>query len=136
MLFNYESREHKVRLRYFITTSFILAYIFGSTVVALQFYKGYYWTATAVIFVMLLCLPVALGSVCGLRRESLLVEMPLEILLFIHAFAIGFSFGTAALFHVWEQVTLWDGAVLKGVEVWNTHSVVREWYGVATSVGV
>jgi hypothetical protein len=24
-------------------------------------------------------------------------------------------------------------AVLKGVEVWNTHSVVREWYGVATS---
>jgi hypothetical protein len=108
VLFNCESREYRVRLRYFISTGFILAYILGSIVVALQLNKGYHWTATAVIFVMLLCLPVAWASLCGLRRESLLVEMPVGVLLFFHALAMCFAFGTAVLFHVWDQVTLWD----------------------------
>ena len=66
-----------------------------------------------------------------LSRQQTLENVDVEVLWSIHSMAWCFVFSAAMLVQVWDQVTLWDGAVLDGVEIWDTYPVVKEWYAAA-----
>ena len=131
VLFINEARQHKIKLRYYIATNTILAYTFQTIALMLKLYKGYYGAAKTLLYFMVACSPAAWFSLYRLRRESSLVELSVERLLFIHVSAMCFAFGAAYQVLIWDNVTLWDGAVLQGVEVWDPYPVVRELYGAA-----
>lgn len=120
-LFIFKSETEKVRLRYFIRTNTILALTFGSILVALQLYKGHYRSAGTVMSTMLFCSPAAWYSLCMLGRQQTLENVDVEALWSIHGMAWCFVFGAAMLVQLWDQVTLWDGAVLNGAETWDTY---------------
>lgn len=122
-------RECKALFRYYIVTNLIAAAAFSFPTLALQLYKGYHDFAFNTIKVL-----AGIGLSSGwcwlkLRKEERLVEnhiLFLAAVFFISAVGVVFS---AFELRKWDQVTLWDGVVLEGVNVWNTYPVVREQYG-------
>ena len=69
-----------------------------------------------------------------LRTEWALENVRIGLLLFVPFLMVYDSRSAALAVQTWDQITLWDGAVLKGVEAWDTYEVMREWYGAATPV--
>jgi hypothetical protein len=134
LLYIEKSRSERDFLRYHIATNVVLAYTFGSILAAIWFCKGHYWFATGLITFMLCCLGPAWWLLCWLGSEWVLVDVPITSLLSTLGIAAYFAWVAGVHVQTWDQVTLWDGAVLKGVEVWDTYEVVREWYGAATPV--
>ena len=131
LLFIYGSRSYKNCLRHLIVTSAILTTAFVSISLALQLYKGHIWPAGDSIVKMVVCLPPARVLLCRLSEQRFMALVPIGFLWSMLGFTACLACFAAAQLQVWDQVTLWDGVVLKGVEAWDTHSVVREWYAVA-----
>lgn len=130
-LFIYASRTYKNCLRHLIVTNAILAFTFASISLALQLYKGHVWDAGDSIVKMVFCLPSTRVLLYKLDKKRFMALVPIEYLWFFLGIAAFLAWLAAAQLQVWDQVTLWDGVVLKGVEVWDTHEVVREWYAAA-----
>lgn len=131
MLFIYKSRRRRAVLRYLIVTSVTLSLAFRSIVLALQLYKGYYYAAAQLVFLTLFFVPVAWFSLFRLDREWILAKYHIAVLWVMLGLTVYNVWSTAVAVQTWDQVTLWDGAVLEGVEVWDTHEVVRTWYAAA-----
>jgi hypothetical protein len=55
-----------------------------------------------------------------LPEKKYLATMNLSVLWFLLAYAVFMFRNSAARLHTWDQVTFWDGVVLKGVQVWDT----------------
>jgi hypothetical protein len=133
-LFRFKSGSYRSCLRYIITTNFILRLTFRSIVLALQLYKGYYCAAAKMVFFTVLCAPLTLGFVGVVSEDGHLADHHIAFFWFMLGLTTYNVWSAALAMQTWDQVTLWDGAVLKGVEVWDTHSVVRDWYAAATAV--
>lgn len=117
LLFIYGSRSYKNCLRHLIATNANLTFIFASISLALQLYKGYIWPAGDSIVKMVVYLPSARVLLCKLSEQRFMALVPIESLWSMFGFTACLTCFAAAQLQVWDQVTLWDGVVLKGVEV-------------------
>jgi hypothetical protein len=132
-LFTYKSESYMSFLGCIITTTSVLIIVLRLIMVALLLYKGHY--RTAAIKAMLSAYSVRLERNIErmLTADWDLANARASSLWLLLGFAVVFTWSAIAAVHTWDQVTLWDGAMLKGVEVWDTHGVVRQWSSAATS---
>jgi hypothetical protein len=132
-LFTYKSESYMSFLGYIITATSVLIIVLRLIMVALLLYKGHY--RTAAIKAMLSAYSVRLERNIErmLTADWDLANARASSLWLLLGFAVVFTWSAIAAVHTWDQVTLWDGAMLKGVEVWDTHGVVRQWSSADTS---
>jgi hypothetical protein len=130
-LFVYRSRLFRVLIRYLIVAGTVIQFTLRTIVLGLQLYKGHYYHAAWFVFVSMFCVPLAYFSLRTLTEEWNLANTHKLLLWFALASTAYNLWSAAAAVQEWDQVTLWDGAVLEGVEVWDTHAVVKEHYAAA-----
>lgn len=128
-LFIYKSRRYRHPLRHFIVAGIVATFNFNAIVIALQLYKGCYFTAAVRIVSTLLLAPLGAFLMVKLRNEWTLFNLNIWVLGLLFVLTAYNVRSSATSLRNWDLVTLWDGAVLKGVEVWDTHTVLREQYG-------
>jgi hypothetical protein len=130
-LFVYEPHRRRILFRYLITTGIVITLVFRALLLALQLSKGYYREAIKSVVGTVGFGLFAWYALLRLPSERYLANMHMWVLWCMLASTAYSVWSSAAIARHWDQVTLWDGAVLKGVEVWDTHKVVRDWYGAA-----
>ncbi|GAB7327413.1 hypothetical protein MBLNU13_g11275t1 [Cladosporium sp. NU13] len=132
-LFIYKSKTYRSCLWYIVTATNALRLTLNLIVLALQLYKGYYGTAVANVFVAALSVALKRYDLRTLIGEGDLANTRLTVLWLTLGTTVYSAWSAIAAVHTWDQITLWDGEVLEGVDVWTTYEVVREWYSAATS---
>jgi hypothetical protein len=119
-IFTYKSRDKRNEIRHFIITSAIATLVLSLVTIALQLYKGCYLSAALYVLPILEVGAFALILLALLPEKKYLATMNLSVLWFLLAYAVFMFRNSAARLHTWDQVTFWDGVVLKGVQVWDT----------------
>lgn len=133
-LFIYRSRIYRSCLWYIITANNALSITLGPIVLALQLYKGHYWSAAAKVSSSALSMALGRYDLRTLVGGADLANARLPLLWIVLGITVWNAWCAVTAVHTWDQVTLWDGEVLKGVEDWTEYGVVREWYSAATSI--
>lgn len=96
-------------------------------------YKGFYRVAAAEFLLTALYVPLEWYTLSWLTGDWDLANTRVWLLWLILGMAAHDAWDSAVAVQTWDQVTLWDGAVLKGVDSWTGYVVVRKWYTAATS---
>lgn len=130
-LFIHKSRTYRSCLWYIITAAKVLRSTLVPIALALQLYKGHYWAAAAKASSTAFSVALERYNSSRLNADGNLANIRLIFLLLELCATVHAAWRAVAAVQTWDQVTLWDGAVLKGVEVWDTYPVVREWYAAA-----
>ena len=127
-LYVYKSRRTRALIRYIVLTGVYITFAFRSIVLVLQLYKSHYREAIKYVVATFSFMPIAWYTLLRLPGESRLRRLHMWLLWLLLAVTAFSVWSSAAAVQIWDQATLWDGAVLQGVEVWDTHTVVKEHY--------
>lgn len=128
-LFVYKSRTYRSCLWYIITAAKVLRRVLVPIALALQLYKGYYRAAAAKASSAAFSVALERHRLSRRNANGNLANMRLIFLFLELGTTVHAAWRAVAAVQTFDQVTLWDGAVLEGVEVWDTYEVVREWSG-------
>lgn len=126
-LFIYKSKSFRHCLRYIITTANVLRFTLHSMLLTLLLYKGRFWITA--VNTLLTAASVALernmrGMMMG-NGDWDLANARLAFLGLILVWTVYMAWCEVAAVQTWDQVTLWNGAVLKGVGTRTGYAVAR-----------
>jgi hypothetical protein len=101
-------------------------YVFSFIIMALQVYKGCYYKTFVYAFYAFDMTMHAWNSLMMVWGQWNPTRVILWISWILAFCAMGTCLGAACELHKWDQVTLWDGVVMRGVEVWDTNLLSRK----------
>jgi hypothetical protein len=131
-LFLYRSSIYRSCLWYVASATNVLRITLVLIELALQLHMGYYGTAASRVFFAALSVALKKYDLRAFLGDGILANTRPVFLWLTLGGTVYSAWDAIAAVHTWDQITLWDGEVLEGVDVWTTYGVSREWYAAAT----